>query len=229
MRIEEVESTHSPVRDNHLAGREVAAVEALEELAGEEEVEASDVVGDHVDPIEGGEAQDRALVFLPLSPRTSCLGRDRLTEELVETSLHFGEDHRCLGHVEAGHLSPQVRGGVGIFLRRTCDVSIIFLGYRIGGLVLLLQGQMCLFHRVDLLPDHLHLVYLLCHWKGQYTPCFELLPRDSLTRMLIVGTCPSLVLELLPDAIEQLVQTSIAAARGRTQTTVWVVHCHMRE
>jgi hypothetical protein len=120
MKIEEVESTHWLVRDNHLVGREVAAVEVLEDLVGEEEeVEASDVVGGHADPIEGEEAPGPAHLSLPLFRRINCLDRGRLPEELVEMSPHFEEDRRCLRRAEAGHLSPQVRGGVVRFLHRT--------------------------------------------------------------------------------------------------------------
>lgn len=126
-RIEEVESTHWLVQDNCLAGREAVAGGVLEDLVGEEEVEASDVVEDHVGPMGWEEAQDLAhLAFLPLFRRTSCLDRDRLTEELVETSPHFEEDRRCLGR-EGSHLEPQVRGGVVRFLRHTCEVSIFSL------------------------------------------------------------------------------------------------------
>jgi hypothetical protein len=98
MKFEEVESTHSLVQDNHLAGREAVAVgEDLEDWV-EAAVAAFDVVVDHVDPIEGEEAQDPAhLVFLPLFHQISCWDRGRLMAELVEMNPHFEGGHRFLG------------------------------------------------------------------------------------------------------------------------------------
>lgn len=70
------------------------------------------------------------------------------------------EDRQCHQH-EDYHLEPQVRDGVEISLHRTCLVSRI-LHSRTDDL-LLLQGQVCLFHGVNLLANHLHLVDLLRH------------------------------------------------------------------
>jgi len=123
MRVEEVESTHSLVRDSHPAGREAAAAEGLA-AAGEEVVEACRVVGDRVDPVEWEEVQDLArLVFLPLYLRTRCLDRDRLRGGLVGMNPHFEEDHQCLVR-EDFHLSPRVRGGVAKSPRHICDMSM---------------------------------------------------------------------------------------------------------
>ena len=123
MRVEEVESTHSLVRDSHLVGREAAAVEGLT-VVEEGEVAPFHVVGDHVDLVEWEEAQDPVRFdFLPLFRQTRCLDRDRWTGELVGMNPHFVEDHRCLER-EDSHLSSQVRGVVARSLRRTCEVSI---------------------------------------------------------------------------------------------------------
>lgn len=104
MKIEEVESTHSPVQGKHPAEREAVAVGEGPEDWVEAAVEAFDVVVDHVDPIEGEEAQDPVhLAFQPLFHRISCWDRDRLTAELVEMNPHFEGGHRFLGR-EGYHL-----------------------------------------------------------------------------------------------------------------------------
>jgi hypothetical protein len=132
MRIEEVESTHSLVQDNHQAGR--VAVAAGGDPEGVEAVVAACVVEDRVvDLVEGEGAQDPAhLGFPPLCLRISCLDRDRLPEELVETNPHFEEDRRCLGR-EGSHLWTQARGGVVISLHRICKMLISSLDHRIEG------------------------------------------------------------------------------------------------
>lgn len=74
-------------------------------------------------------------------------------------------------------------------------------------LILLLKLQMRLLHRVDLLPDQLHLIDLL------------------LNLMLIILTGAHLALELCPDLVEQLVQTATTIA-GRAHAPVLRVHRH---
>lgn len=147
-------------------GRSVEEV-GLECLAVQVVAAASDVVGGRV-VLAVGEVRDLARpvhLVLPLFHRRGCLGRGRSKEVLVEKDQNFEQDRRYL--VREGFLHGLQAHGEGVgFLRRICKVLAIAILLQ-PGVLLLLQREVRLLHSVNLLSNHLHLIYLSSHCDSQ--------------------------------------------------------------